>query len=142
MKNKTQILLVDNQYWVRAALVPTLDVAGDMQVAAEAEDLGGAIRLFGDLEPDVVVMEMRLPNTTGADAIRAICRHFPWVRVLALSNFAEDEDIYQALAAGALGCVAKGGSTNELVEAIRAVAAGKKYLPLDFTARLAKRPKH
>jgi DNA-binding NarL/FixJ family response regulator len=141
MKANVEVLLVDNQYWVRAALVPAIDVSADMRVTGEAEDLGGAIRCFGDLEPDVVVMEMHLPNVTGADSIRALCRHFPWARVLALSNFAQDEDIYQAMAAGALGCVAKGGSTQELLEAIHAVAAGKKYLPLDFKARLAKRGK-
>lgn len=129
MKTPIRILLVDDQYWVRGTMAAALNAAGDLQVVAEAEDYAAALRLFGELEPDVLALDMGSPTTQGAEAIRVIRRHYPWAKVLALSRFMLNEDVCQAQMAGALACLSKGAAPDELQAAIRAVGEGKKCFP-------------
>ena len=137
MNPKIRILLVDDHFVVCTGLTSSLNSASDMRVVAEAEDGVSAIEEFERHRPDVVVMDMRLPNLDGVEATRAICAKFPGAKIVALSSHEGDEDIHRALAAGAKAYLSKRVLRAELLTAIRAAQAGQRYLPPDIAARLA-----
>lgn len=138
-ERKLRLLLVDDHAVIRMGLTGSLNLEPDLTVIGEAGKGGQAIELHRKLRPDVVLMDFRLPDMTGVEATRAICREFPDARVLMLTVHEGEEDVYSSMQAGALGYVQKSIGWKELLAAIRSVAAGERYLPADLAARLKER---
>ena len=137
--SQTRILVVDDHAVVREGLVSLLQRQSDLQVVAEASDGATAIRLYRQHQPDMVVLDLRLPDLDGAEVTAAIRAEFPQARLLVLSSFDGDEDIYRALKAGARAYVLKDSSREELLAAVRTVAAGQRRIPPAVAERLAER---
>jgi DNA-binding NarL/FixJ family response regulator len=134
-----RILVVDDHHVVRQGLVALIKSVPDMTVVAEAPDGKQAVELFKQLKPDVTIMDLRLPVMTGVEAITAIRRDFPNARIIVLTTFDGDEDIYRALQAGARGYLLKDMFGDDLMEAIRSVHAGRARIPAAIAQRLAER---
>jgi two-component system NarL family response regulator len=111
----------------------------DLRVIGEASDGQEAISLHRQLKPDVTLMDLRLPKLSGADAITQIRRETAAARIIVLTTFDGDEDIFRALQAGAKGYLLKGMNIDELTAAIRAVHAGKSRIPATVAEKLAER---
>ena len=137
--NKIRILVVEDHHVVRQGLVALLNTMPDMRVVAEGADGKQAVDLFRQHEPDVTLMDLRMPNMSGVDAVIEIRRNFPAARIIVLTTFDGDEDIYRALQAGARAYLLKGMFGDELMDAIRAVHAGKSRIPPAVAERLASR---
>jgi two-component system NarL family response regulator len=138
-KPRIRILLADDHLVVRVGLRGLLETQPDLEVVAEAAGGRAAVREFEKYRPDLVLMDLRMPDLDGAQATAAIRAKFPDARVLVLTTFDTDEDIYRALEAGAAGFLLKSADSKTLLEAIRAVHAGRYQLPADVAARLAER---
>jgi DNA-binding NarL/FixJ family response regulator len=136
---KIRILIVDDHFIVRIGLLSLINTEPNLVVVGEAGDGREAIRLFRELQPDLVVMDMRLPDLEGPQAAQAIRGIDPAARILMLSAFEGDVDIHTALEAGASGYVLKSVTGEELVPAINAVAAGRRWIPQEIASRLRSR---
>lgn len=123
-----RVMLVDDHTMVRKGLATFLSVYDDLQLAGEAESGAVAIQLCGELLPDVVLMDMVMPDMDGPTTTRAICGMYPQVQVIALTSFKEGDLVKNALEAGAIGYLLKDVSADELVQAIRAAYAGRATL--------------
>lgn len=134
-----QIMVVDDHHIVRQGLVALIGTLPDIKVIAEAADGVQAVELYRKHRPDITLMDLRLPNLNGVDAITQIRREFPEARIIVLTTFDGDEDIYRALQAGAKGYLLKGMNADELTDAIRIVHAGKSRIPAVVAERLAER---
>jgi two-component system NarL family response regulator len=110
-----------------------------MRVVGEACDGKQAVELFRQHQPDITIMDLRLPNMTGVEAITEIRRNFPNARIIVLTTYDGDEDIYRALQAGARGYLLKDMSGDDLMDAIRTVHAGRSRIPPAVAQRLADR---
>jgi two-component system NarL family response regulator len=137
--NPIRILIVEDHHVVRQGLVALLKNVPDMQVVAEAADGKQGVELFRQHKPDITIMDLRLPEMTGVQAIGEIRREVPQARVIVLTTFDGDEDIYRALQAGAKGYLLKDMFGDELMDAIRTVHAGKSKIPPAVAQRLAER---
>lgn len=131
-----RVMIVDDHPLVRVGMATVINQQHDMSIAAEADGGPRALELYRQLQPDVVLMDLRLRGDSGARLTAAIRSEFPGARVLVISNYEGDEDIHQALAAGAMGYLFKSVVEDELVDAIREVNAGRRYLPKTVAARL------
>ena len=123
-----RVMLVDDYMMVRRGLATFLTVFDDLQMVGEAESGKAAIQLCAQVLPDVILMDMVMPEMDGASATRAIRQQFPQVQVIALTSFKEGELIKNALEAGAIGYLLKDVSADELARAIRAAHAGRATL--------------
>ena len=139
MGTELRLMLVDDHYLVRVGLSSVIALEPDMRVCAEAATGHQAIELFRSDRPDVTLMDLRLPDLSGTEAIRTIRAEFPQARIIALSTFAGDEEIHMALEAGALAYLVKTVQPEELVDTIRKAAAGQRHVPPELAARLAAR---
>ena len=133
-----RVLLADDQVLVRSGFRALLSAEDDIEVVAEAGDGAEAVRLCLELEPDVVLMDIRMPGTDGLMATRQITDHpeLDAVKVLVLTTFEVDEYVYEALRAGASGFLVKHTEPEELIRAVRVVAAGDALLSPGATRRL------
>ncbi len=131
-----KVMIVDDHPLVRVGMVTVISQQPDMVIAAEADGGPRVLELFREHRPDVVLMDLRLRGESGAQLTTAIRAEYPGARVLVISNYDGDEDIRQALAAGALGYLFKSVVEDELVDAIREINAGRRYLPRSVAARL------
>lgn len=122
---KIRILIADDHKLMRMGLVSLFNVQKDMTVVGEADDGESAIKQTKSLNPDVVIMDLMMPNTNGADATAAILADNPDVGVVILSSFSNSADMARAIAKGARGAQAKEAPTEDLVAAIRTVANGE-----------------
>ena len=123
-----RVMVVDDHTMVRRGLATFLKVFDDLQLAGEAESGAAAIQLCGEILPDVVLMDMVMPDMDGATATRAICQKYPQVQVIALTSFKEGDLVKNALEAGAIAYLLKDVSADDLVRAIRAAHAGRATL--------------
>jgi DNA-binding NarL/FixJ family response regulator len=139
MSDKITIMLVDDHYLVRMGLASIIALEPDMIVCAEASTGEQALALFREHRPDVTLMDLRLPKSSGSDTTQAIRSEFPDARVIVLSTYVSDEEIYSALQAGAMAYLVKSVQREELTEAIRKAAAGRRHIPPEVAARLADR---
>jgi len=136
---KLRIMLVDDHYLVRVGLSSIIALEKDMTVCSEAPTGEQAVAQFRADRPDVTLMDLRLPGISGAEATEAIRAEFPEARIIVLSTYSTDEEIYAALQAGAMAYLLKSVQREELVLAIRKAAAGERHIPPDMAARLAAR---
>lgn len=139
MKKKIQVLIVDDHFLLRIGLANSLNVESDMVCVAEATTGAEAIELYRKHLPDVVLMDLRLPDMNGVDTTAKLRAEFPNATVIVISTFDGEEDIYRALQAGARSYVPKSASRDELLNTIRTVYEGKHSLPTPVAARLAQR---
>jgi two-component system NarL family response regulator len=130
---------VDDHPVVREGLIAIIERQPDLAVVAEASDGRQAIDLFRQHTPDVTLMDLRLPNISGVDAIAAIREFRPNARIIVLTTYDGDEDIHRALQAGAQGYLLKDMFREELLEAIRSVHAGFRRIPAAVASKLADR---
>ena len=119
-----RILIVDDQRMMREGLRTLLELESDLAVAAEAEDGQAALDQYEALQPDVVLMDIRMPRLDGVEATRRLRQRWPAARVIILTTFDDDAYVFDGLRAGALGYLLKDVSGQELADAIRKVAAG------------------
>lgn len=134
-----RILIADDHPIVREGLHAVVSDQPDMIVVGQAATGAEAVDLALSLRPDVVLLDLRMPELNGVDAIAAIRAGWPEARVLVLTTYDGDEDIYRALQAGAQAYLLKDTPRAELLEAIRAVARGQKRIPPEVAARLVQR---
>lgn len=134
-----RVLVADDHPVVRHGLVALIDHQPDMTVVAEVGNGREAVDQYAAQQPDVVLMDLRMPELDGVEAIAAIRAASPQARIVVLTTYDSDEDIYRGLRAGAQGYLLKDAPAGELLSAIRAVAAGQKRIPAEVAAKLAER---
>lgn len=134
-----RVLLVDDQALFREALAVLLGVRADVEVVGEAGDGDEALRRVAELAPDVVLMDLHMPVLNGIAATRRLHVEHPAVRVIALTTFDDDEDVFAALRAGAVGYLLKDVSSERLVEAVLAAARGESVLQPSVAAKVVAR---
>ena len=137
--SKIRILVADDHYVVRMGVTAILNNEPDMEVIAEAANGTQAVEQFVRHHPDLTLLDSRMPLKSGVQAAREIRQHRSTARILMLTAFDGDEDIHKAIAAGAQGYVLKSSTGVQLVPAVRAVAAGKEWIPPEVASRLARR---
>lgn len=131
-----KVLVADDHRVVRAGLVALLRQSPGLDVVGEAGNGDEAVRLAGDLQPHVVLMDMQMPVLNGVDATRHIRSQWPQIEVLVLTTYDTDELIWSGLQAGAKGYLLKDVPADELLKGIEAVAAGRSLLPPHIAAKL------
>ncbi len=136
---KIRVLVVDDHPIVRVGIVAIIDACPDMKTVAQAGTAEEAIDLFEQHQPDIALIDLRLPKMSGVDAIRTIRMRHPRACFVVLTTYEGDEDIYQALEAGARAYVIKGMPHQALTDALRRVHAGGRFLPPPVSRALAAR---
>ena len=134
-----RVLIADDHPVVRTGLVLMLKYEPDMEVVAEANNGREALEKFRHHRPDVTLMDLRMPEMDGVEATAAIRGEFPTARIILLTTYDGDEDIYRGLRAGAQAYLLKDTPCEEILETLRAVHAGRKCITLEVGARLAER---
>jgi DNA-binding NarL/FixJ family response regulator len=133
---KHRIILVDDHEVVRLGLKALLERHPHFEVVGEASSSREAIELVSNIQPDVVVMDVRLPGTSGIEACEEITRRFPTTRVIMLTSYAEDEMLFSAIRAGASGYILKQIGGDDLIHALEAVSRGEALLDPAVTQRV------
>lgn len=133
---KLRLLLVDDQSLFREALRTLLSLQPDFDIVAEAENGERALALVRTHRPDVILMDLRMPVMGGVEATRRVLQATPGTRVVVLTTFDEDEEVFEALRAGAVGYLLKACSADKLCESVRAAAKGASVLEPSVAARL------
>jgi DNA-binding NarL/FixJ family response regulator len=136
---KIRIVVVDDQAVVRQGFVSLINTVADMEVIAEGTNGQQAIELYREHQPDVMLIDLRMPVLTGVEAIAAIRKESPGARMIVLTTYDGDEDIYRSLQAGAQGYLLKDVFFEDLEDAIRKVHAGSRRIPSVVAERLAER---
>jgi DNA-binding NarL/FixJ family response regulator len=136
---RIRVLVADDHYVVRMGLIALVNLEPDMEVVGEAADGNQAVEMFQRFNPNLVLMDLRMPMKDGISATREIRAANPHARVLMLTTYDGDTDIHRAIEAGAQGYVLKNSTGDKLIPALRAVAAGEKWIPKEIAQRLASR---
>jgi two-component system NarL family response regulator len=134
-----RVLVVEDHHVVRQGLVALLNVVDGIEVCGEAADGVEAIAQFRKFQPNVTLIDLRMPRLSGVEVIQRIRMETPQARFIVLTTYDGDEDIYRALQAGARAYLLKGMTTDDLVSTIRAVHAGRSHIPPVIAQRLAER---
>ncbi|MBW4482027.1 MAG: response regulator transcription factor [Tildeniella torsiva UHER 1998/13D] len=134
-----RVMIADDHPALREGLSALLERQADLQVVAMAADGQQAVALVPTHQPDVILMDLRMPCLEGADAVAAICAQWPEARIIILTTYDGDEDIYRALRAGAKGYLLKDAPCEELFTAIRQVHGGQKYIMSQVAQKLTDR---
>lgn len=137
--NPIRILIAEDHAVVSQGLASIIQDEQDMQVVAQARDGQKAVELFRQYQPDITLMDLRMPKLEGVAAIAQIRAEFSTARVIVLTTYSGDEDIYRGLQAGAQGYVLKDATAEELLTAIRLVSQDQKYIPPSVALKLAER---
>lgn len=138
----TRVMLVDDHEVVRAGLRSLVEAEDDLEVVAEAGTAADAVLRARSYKPEVVVMDVRLPDRSGVEACRDIRTEHPEIAVLMLTSFSDDEALFDAIMAGSSGYVLKQIRGGELVDGIRRVARGESLLDPSVTAKVLERVRH
>jgi len=136
MSNKIRIMVIDDQAVVRQGFVSLINTVADMEVIAQGVNGQQAVELYREHQPDITLMDLRMPLKSGVEAIAAIRHEFPEARIIVLTTYDGDEDIYRALQAGARGYLLKNMPPVELLDVIRQVHDGKKRIPPEIASQL------
>jgi two-component system, NarL family, response regulator len=134
-----RIMVVDDHPIVRSGLILMIDYTPNMEIVAEANNGLEAIELFRQQRPDVTLMDLRMPEMSGADAIAAIHQEFSDAKIIVLTTYDGDEDVYRGLKAGAKGYIFKNAPVDEIIRAIKTVNEGRKYIPPEVGEKLSER---
>lgn len=134
-----EVLICDDHPIMRVGIAAIIQAQPDMKVIGQAGTADEAVRLYMEQGPHITLMDLRLPDRSGVGAIRDIRAASPEARIVVLTTYEGDEDIHQALEAGAMGYVIKGMPHEELVGAVRKVHAGRRFLPAPVARALASR---
>jgi two-component system, NarL family, response regulator len=134
-----RVLVVDDHPVVRQGLIGMLEEATDIVIVGQGRNGYEAIAVFQQQQPDVTLMDLRMPEMEGVPAITAICNEFPNARIIVLTTYDTDEEIYRGLRAGAKGYLLKDSEPEELLTAIRTVNRGQQYIPPNVAAKLVQR---
>ena len=134
-----RVLLIEDHFLARVALQSVLAGYAEIEVVGEAGDGETGIAMYRQLHPDIVVLDLRLPRISGFDVISTLRMEFPGARIIVLSNHRGSEDIYRAVRNGAMAYLTKDTNGEELLNAIRKVHCGLRYLPHPLSHRLAER---
>jgi DNA-binding NarL/FixJ family response regulator len=138
-KESIRVLVVEDHHMVRQGLVSLLNVVDDLEVAGEAADGVEAITQFRKHQPDITLIDLRMPRLSGVEVIERIRMETPNARFIVLTTYDGDEDIYRALQAGARAYLLKGMTSEELIATIRTVHTGRSYIPSAIALKLAER---
>jgi DNA-binding NarL/FixJ family response regulator len=133
------LLIVDDHFVFRAGLKAVLSLRKDFQVVGEADNAAAALTAYRRHQPGLTLMDLRLPDASGTEAVSQIRAEFPEARLMMLTTYDGDEDIHRALEAGACGYLLKSVPGPELLRAIEAAALGKRYIPPQVQRRLEER---
>jgi DNA-binding NarL/FixJ family response regulator len=136
-KTKIRVMLVEDHILIRMGLVTLSQLHPDIELVGEVEEGEEAVACYRKCRPDVVLVDMRLPGMNGVQTIQELRKECGAIVALVLSSYASDDDVYRAVRAGAAGYLLKEMPLPILVEAIRAVHAGKQYFPPAISERLA-----
>jgi two-component system, NarL family, response regulator len=134
-----RILVVEDHAVVRDGLVAILNREADISVVAEAEDGQQAVELYKLHQPDLTLMDLRMPNLDGVEAIAQIRADYPQAKIIVLTTYDTDEDIYRGLQAGARGYLLKDTTSEELLQSIHTVHRGQRYVPSNIALKLSDR---
>ena len=134
-----RVLLADDHPVIREGLAAVIALQEDMQVAGEASNGSETLELYRQLKPDVVLMDLQMPVMDGFEVTTAIRSEFPRARIIVLTSYDGDEDIYRSLHAGAAGYLLKDATRAELLDAIRTVHRGQELISPEVAAKLAQR---
>ncbi|MEH2138956.1 response regulator transcription factor [Nostoc sp.] len=137
--NAIRILIADDHPLVGSGLAALLEGEPDIKVVGLARSGQEAVELFRQYQPDITLMDLRMPDVDGVAAIVGIRAEFAEARIIVLTMYKGDEDIYRGLRAGAKGYILKGAEPEELLEAIHTVYSGKQYIPQTVAAKLVER---
>jgi DNA-binding NarL/FixJ family response regulator len=138
-KESIRVLVVEDHHMVRQVLVSLLNVVDDLKVVGEAADGVEAISQFRKRQPDITLIDLRMPRLGGVEVIERIRMETPNARFIVLTTYDGDEDIYRALQAGARAYLLKGMTSEELIATIRSVHAGNSFIPPAIAQKLAER---
>jgi len=136
MKKKIRILLVDDHLVVRMGIASILSFEKDFEVVGQADSGTEAIKLANQLDPDVIVMDLMMPDLNGVEATRRIQSEHPETKILILTSFGTSSDVRNALDAGAAGALVKTSSQDEICKAIRDITAGRQVLSSEIANTL------
>jgi DNA-binding NarL/FixJ family response regulator len=128
MTNPLRVLIVDDQRLMRDGLRTLLELEDDLEAVGEAENGTTALAAYAQLQPDVVLMDIRMPEMDGVEATRRICQQWPHAHILILTTFDDDNFVFEGLRAGAMGYLLKDVSGAELATAVRTVASGNALI--------------
>jgi DNA-binding NarL/FixJ family response regulator len=131
------ILSVDDHDLVRKGIAAMLSTEVDLRLIGEANTAQNAIRLYRERRPDVTLMDLRLPDKSGIETTREIREEFPDAKIIALTSYDGDQDIYRALEAGVRGYLLKEMVHTEVIRAIRIVHAGKRFIPVEVSQQVS-----
>lgn len=137
MKNLVRLLIVENQTLTRIGIRTILEAQNGIEIVGEAKDGAEGFETFRELKPDVVILSLRLPDACAIDNLDDYLAFDKRAKILILAEHAGDAEISRSLKKGASGYICKDVSENELIEAVRAVGAGKKYIPADIAEILS-----
>ncbi len=136
-KSPITVLVVDDHPVVRDGLMAIISAESDISVVCDVGTADEGIKAYFKLKPSVVLMDLLLPDRSGTEAIREICEKSHQAQIIVLTTLSGDEEIYRALEAGARGYLLKDMVRKELIQAIREVHAGRRYIPAQVGARIA-----
>jgi DNA-binding NarL/FixJ family response regulator len=139
IRTRIRILIVEDHAVVRQGFIALLRLVDGFEIVAEATNGLQALALFREHRPDIALMDLRMPGAGGVETIIAIRKEFPDARIIVLTTFDGDEDIFRAIQAGARGYLLKGMDADELIDAIQTVHRGKSRIPAAVAERLAER---
>jgi DNA-binding NarL/FixJ family response regulator len=137
--SKLRILIADDHTLVRIGLRSSIEMEPDFSIVAEAGSGEQAVAEYRKHQPEVVLLDLRMPGMDGIQTTAALCREFPGARIIVISTFTGGDDILRAMQAGAKTYLPKSVQRDELIKAIRAIAKGESYLPNVVASRLADR---
>lgn len=138
-ETRISLMLVDDHAMVRMGLKAMLALEPDFLVTAEAEDANEAVSVYRNIRPDIMLLDLRMPGGSGVEVVRRVRKEFPLARIIMLTSFDLEEEVFQSLDAGAQGYVMKSVEREDLTNAIRKVHGGDRCVPPVIEQRLAER---